>query len=601
MTTTMSIESSSEETKSRPGARKRRIWSSVRSWPGVEPRPLKVEVPAGFWQREASHSPLPYSPMSLSLWSDRRDRVFAAVFERYGVLADGVQTKQIGGWEYSGLVPLGGKEPPALPAWLTKVVLKVHPVMRARIAQTKRVFRDNLAEEVFHTWKQQWRPQIKADIDALADIKLSSLTDAELIAHTRKAYDLFERGAEAHFQLHGALGLAQGSLAFAARDLLGWDDLKTFDLVAGLSDKSTEPAMRLSELAKVATGRPAVLALVRQADVEAAGRLREVDPDFASRFETYQREFGLRALRYEVADPALAEAPEITLATIRDQIATGYDASVAADALSKRRAEALQEARALLQSRTLAERERFESALRQAEASYGIREDNEFYTISAPLALIRYTVLEVGRRLAAAGQIDEPDDVFFLEYEEALSTLTSGAKQQSLVVQRKAERAWIFAHEGPETYGTPPAPPSLDVLPPESRFVMEVVIWYTDSIFAQDASSRMTPAEAPSIDGIAAAPGVYRGPARVIMGEHEFDKIQAGDVLVCPVTSPVWSVLFGRVGALITDKGGILSHPAIIAREYHVPAVVGTGNATSLLRDGQLVEVDGSNGVVRIV
>jgi pyruvate,water dikinase len=87
---------------------------------------------------------------------------------------------------------------------------------------------------------------------------------------------------------------------------------------------------------------------------------------------------------------------------------------------------------------------------------------------------------------------------------------------------------------------------------------------------------------------------------RVIRNEGEFGKIRAGDVLVCPITSPVWSVLFASVGALVTDTGGILSHSAIIAREYHIPAVVATGNATTLLRDGQIVAVDGSAGAVRI-
>ena len=87
---------------------------------------------------------------------------------------------------------------------------------------------------------------------------------------------------------------------------------------------------------------------------------------------------------------------------------------------------------------------------------------------------------------------------------------------------------------------------------------------------------------------------------RVIRSEVEFDKLQSGDVLVCPITSPVWSVLFPSVGALVTDTWGILSHPAIIAREYRVPAVVATGNATELLRDGQIVTVDGATGLVEV-
>jgi pyruvate,water dikinase len=82
------------------------------------------------------------------------------------------------------------------------------------------------------------------------------------------------------------------------------------------------------------------------------------------------------------------------------------------------------------------------------------------------------------------------------------------------------------------------------------------------------------------------------------MAEDQFDKIRGGDVVVCPVTSPAWSVVFPSMGALVTDGGGILSHPAIIAREHGIPAVVGTGNATDILKDGQTVTVDGTTGVV---
>ena len=102
------------------------------------------------------------------------------------------------------------------------------------------------------------------------------------------------------------------------------------------------------------------------------------------------------------------------------------------------------------------------------------------------------------------------------------------------------------------------------------------------------------------LEGIAASPGRSTGPVRVVMDESDFDKLRPGDVLVCPVTSPVWSVLFPSIGALVTDSGGLLSHPAIIAREYGLPAVVATGNATALLHDDQVVTVDGSSGQVEV-
>jgi pyruvate,water dikinase len=98
--------------------------------------------------------------------------------------------------------------------------------------------------------------------------------------------------------------------------------------------------------------------------------------------------------------------------------------------------------------------------------------------------------------------------------------------------------------------------------------------------------------------GVGASPGTYEGPVRVVHGEDEFDKLQDGDVLVCPITSPIWSMLFPQVGALICDSGGPMSHPAIIAREFGIPAVVGTGDATTIFKDGERVHVDGSSGVV---
>ena len=159
----------------------------------------------------------------------------------------------------------------------------------------------------------------------------------------------------------------------------------------------------------------------------------------------------------------------------------------------------------------------------------------------------------------------------------------------------------MLAHPGPASYGTDPGPPpSFEALPPEARFAHEALVWVLDRIGAMELSGRRQAASG-VLDGIAASPGKYAGPARVIMGESEFHKLRAGDVLVCPVTSPVWSVLFPSLGALVTDCGGILPHPAIIAREYGVPAVLATGNATVLLRDGELVEVNGTEGRVQLI
>jgi hypothetical protein len=109
--------------------------------------------------------------------------------------------------------------------------------------------------------------------------------------------------------------------------------------------------------------------------------------------------------------------------------------------------------------------------------------------------------------------------------------------------------------------------PSFAGFPAEVRFAMNALIWYVESVFAGSSLGKGQSTEGSKFSGIAASPGKYTGPVCVIMSEAEFGKVQAGDVLVCPITSPAWSILFPSVGALITDTGGALSHHAIIARE----------------------------------
>jgi rifampicin phosphotransferase len=567
-----------------------------------EPVPVPIEVPDGFWERDASHFPLPRSPMTCSLLTARQNEAVAGAFREFGVLAEGLEFREIGGWHYTRLVPPGRKDRPAPPAPLMWLLARLHPDLRGRARVARRAIHDDLAEQIIRRWHERTRPDLQARIDALRDTALGSLSDERLLEHWARVYLLLGDGASAHFQLHAPIALARMELAVTCRELLGWDESRAFELLAGLSAMSTAPALGLAELAHMVADRPTVRALVERADRAAVARISGEDPGFGKAFEQYQRKFGARVLSYELAGASLAEMPEITLATLRDQLRRGYEPSVHIDALAARRAKREAEARALLAGRPDVERSRFDRALQRAQAAHPVHEENEFYTLSVPLALARYSLLEFGRRLVSRDVIAERDDVFFFEIDEVLAAFAQGGDHRVLVARRKGEQAWTLAHPGPATYGKDPgAPPPLHVLPRESRTVMEAVVWMVDRIFAGQRSAQRQAIGAATITGIAASPGRYTGTVRVIAGEHEFGKLEAGDVLVCPVTSPVWSVLFSRIGALVTDSGGILSHPAIIAREFGIPAVVATGNATALLRDGQRVTVDGEAGVVEIL
>jgi phosphohistidine swiveling domain-containing protein len=302
-----------------------------------------------------------------------------------------------------------------------------------------------------------------------------------------------------------------------------------------------------------------------------------------------------------VADPTIAELPGLTLGLIRDQLARHYDPGADAAALEACRAEAERAARGMLAARPHADQQRFELALARVRRAYPVREDNEILTVRGPITLVRLAALETGRRLADRGQIGHRDDVFFLEPAEVRAALRCGADQRDLVARRKRERAWVLAHPGPPSYGEDPGPPpSFDPLPAEARFGMKALLWMVELILGPQTPPARTDTARDDrpLRGIGVSAGRYTGPVRVVRGKDEFGKIRAGDVLVCPITSPAWSVLFPSIGALVTETGGLLSHPAIIAREFRVPADVATGHATQLLRDGELVTVDGTVGTV---
>jgi pyruvate,water dikinase len=103
------------------------------------------------------------------------------------------------------------------------------------------------------------------------------------------------------------------------------------------------------------------------------------------------------------------------------------------------------------------------------------------------------------------------------------------------------------------------------------------------------------------LEGFPGSPGVVEGPARVVRDYSEFQKVQAGEILVCPYTGTAWTPLFVKIGGVVTDTGGMLTHAAIAAREYGIPAVVGTWNATNSIRDGDVIKIDGNLGVVEVI
>lgn len=556
-----------------------------------EPIPVPVDVPPGYWEREASHSTRPWTPLTASFmpWRNPVMRTMAA---ELGLLFDGIEFRDIGGWEYVRIVPLGGKEPPPLPPAIFPLLAHVVPAVRRRVKDASHAVAADVPGTLVNRWYDEWQPGIDRLGRELRAAHLREVDDDALLDHLDAVCDLLRQGIDVHFRLHGAIGVTLAELSFICRDLLGWDDARALALVSGTSTTSTRPARALGDVAARAGAQ--VRELLRQGaplDVVLAA-----EAPFAEAFRSYVDEYCCRVLSYELAEPSIEDRPELVLALVRDQLETRYDPRASLEDRVDERAAARSAAREKLRGEDLA---RFERALERALRAYPVREDNEFFTVSAPLALLRRAVREVGRRAADRGELAATEDVYLLTLEELRSVAAGRGIDPELTGRRRRERAWVLAHPGPPSYGRPPAPPPpVDRLPAAARLVNSAFLWAVDRILAPQREGG--PSDG-MITGIAASPGRYTGAVRVIRSEAEFDRLVPGDVLVCPVTSPVWSVLFPSVGALVTDHGGTLSHPAIIAREYGVPAVVATRVATGTLRDGQVVAVDGTAGTVAVV
>ncbi len=557
----------------------------------VLPRRPELDLPeSGSWMKDRTHYPEPVSPFGASVYLPALEAGIARMCEEFGLLIEGVEQRSLGGEIYGHPVPVGGKEGPPPPWWVMAALARVVPPIRRRCAAARRAVRSGLLEELPQRWEREWRDELVDETARLADVDLANLDDEELLAHLDEAVALLHRGQEIHFRLFLPFLVPVRELVRTGEELLGWDTARILELVAGRSGASTAPSRALEELAVRIGTDPGAREAVESLDLDALADR----PEAWAAFDEYRRRWGVRAVGYDPGSATLAEQPHLLLRWLRDLVTSDEGAT---DPTVRSAGSALARAREALAQRDEADRERFEAALARAEAVYGLREDNITWTDNVPCGVIRLAAIEIGRRLHQRGLLDRGDDAVFLEVDEARSALRDGVDSAALARRRRAERAWVASHPGPPLLGDEPAPPP-DVrgLPEEARFLNEPMMWAMSHEFAPPGESA-TAAEA-LVDGIGASAGTCTGPVRVIADESQFAKLRPGDVLVCRITTPSWSVLFGRAGAVVADGGGALSHSAIVAREHGIPAVLATGDATATLSDGDLVTVDGTSGVV---
>ncbi|MBI4497617.1 MAG: hypothetical protein HY689_06960 [Chloroflexi bacterium] len=420
------------------------------------------------------------------------------------------------------------------------------------------------------TWFQEELPALERALATLEAVDLAACTDQEVAAYLSTVSERMEAGFRARWRSVAAALRTLAPLLVLLRFLEGPRAAATLgDLLAGLPTVTTTMNAELARLAQQIAASPRLAALFRDLapeDLERRLAQDEGDPviaDFQRALAAFLARYGARETGgFGVANPSWQDDPAVVLATLASLAQAGNLRSGSESAALAQAAQARVLARLVGPLRAL--RGPFLKALTGAREAYRLREDSHFHLMRF-LPLLRRGALELGRRWTARGLLREPEEVFLLKLKEVAALARGEGQDLRPLLERRARRraqarqSWVRARGDVQTDGAPGA------------------------VLHATGASR----------------GVAIGRARLIRDEREFHRLRPGEILVAPYTSPSWTPLFAVAAGVIAETGALLSHAAIVAREYGIPAVVGLAGATHLLHDGELLAVDGERGAVR--
>jgi len=406
------------------------------------------------------------------------------------------------------------------------------------------------------------------------------------------AIDVHDR----HWKIHWMLNFAQLSATLNLRAVMDKthgmvDDGLLGRLQNSANDRNWDSIKALWEMkqeAKADSDLSAAFAHETAAEIIAALRVTARGQQFITqRIEPYQREFGWHSVwSHEFIFPTVFEQMEPVVELIRGYIETDYDYPSTMGALRDDIAAAASEILDGLSGDALEEmRVANDVNLRMAP----LTPDHHFYIDQGANAHVRLVLIAIGRKLVALGALEAADDVLFLRYNELRAFIGDQTivDAKALVAERKVQREKAYDNHPRAWIGTAT----------QSQLDFPYLVnWGFPEKFTRKEGD-----VADQFKGIAGSPGMVEGTARVVLREDQFDEVRAGDILVCHMTNPAWVVLFTKIAGLVTNAGGITAHPAVLSREFGIPAVVGTQDATSRINNGDRVRVDGTTGTVDIL
>jgi phosphohistidine swiveling domain-containing protein len=553
----------------------------------------------GVWELEAAHVPRPMSTFAQASIESAVPRGFREGTGRYGLLLDTIEVRFVHGFAYTRRIPVGtppGKPPRAKrpPKLLFQLALQLKPSLRERIRTSEQAIADKYWREDLARWDGRVRPRAVEKHLTVQAVDVSQLSDDQLIAHIFECREHMEEMIATHYGFAIACYLPVGDFIANVQQ---WTGKSTGEILHALRG-STQVSLGVAE----AELRALVRALADDAGARAIldggdppQRILEVlsarpGPVGESARE-YLKIISFRCVGYDVSSKYAIELPEALVRALRVAVAEPPRPAADPEAGIQRVRSAVPEA----------QRAQFDELLREARHVNRLRDERGHYCDGWATGLTRRALLEAGSRLFERRLLANPEHVVDLTGEEIASLLRGGPGPGQLEIEERA--GWrttksVSDADVPHWLGGEPRkPPPLDWLPKAARRPQLAVFTFLDTLWSEDTRT----STAACIKGLPVSPGVYEGVARLIHDEADFGRIRKGDVLVTRATSPYFNVVLPLLGAIVTDRGGQLCHAAIVSREYGIPGVVGTRNATSFVKDGARVRVNGETGEVQVL
>jgi rifampicin phosphotransferase len=518
------------------------------------------------WERDDMHIPFALTTLSES-WSRVIAQGFGAWRAHLGV--DFPPRTHIGIW--NGYVYFA-YDPGVEREELKRIEDEMTELFRAQIA---------VAEAY---WRDEALPELVAIYRAMDDAPIEAGAPAAAAEGWESAWAGAERAWRIHFiAIIGPYQVLDDLADLYEKVVEGAGPGEAMRLIQGARHELYETELGVERLGASAARRPAVAAALRGGNRSAEALAELPDgPAFVAELQAFLAEHGHLGQSFD--DLPLAswgEEPSLLLAEIAKRLDNPPESAALRRSRLAREADELAEG---VRARLVAspdELERFDRILDAARRIGPITEIHNYWIDRKAQAYTRRLAMRAGARLMRDGVIDRPEDVFYLDRAEVADLLLDPVDRRALVAERRdAHQRWRQVVP-PRVVGKAPEPPS----GPADRF----------------DGARIESTEADILRGTGASAGQVRGTARIVLASAEFDRVQPGDIIVCPSSNPSWVPVFTIAGGLVTNTGGVLSHAAVVAREFGLPAVVGTADATTRIADGRQIEIDGTAGTVRLL